>query len=262
MGARCVMGSLKLLSPGDMVMRAGWWQTFFDPTVASLILNEPREHELEFLIRELELTPEDKLFDQCCGWGRVAGPLAEMGIEVYGVDSSGPLIEAAQKRWQVGSLRFTLGDAAEFRQFPLCHAACNLYSSFAYVGDHAYNQQIINRLVESVLPAGKLLIDTINPHRVYDNFAPTFTSDLPQGGRIRRHSLLKHNGRLLHQRWEFESHREVPTFQREGETWLYSADDIASMLKEAGAETLQVLGDFQGRSYKPTSERLIVVARK
>lgn len=241
-------------------MTAGWWHSFFDRTVAGLILGQLREQELEFLHRELQLVPGCTLFDQCCGWGRVAGPLAAEGITVYGVDTSPQLIEAARGRWP-GNTHFQQADAANHRQTPLCHAACNLYSSFGYSDDHDYNQRILDQLVASVQPHGRLLVDTINPHRVYQRFQTLFTTPLPGGGEVRRHSVLEKSDLLLHQRWEFHT-ADGATFERRGTTRLYSAEELSSMLIKAGCQPLKALGCLRSSLYREDSERLIWVARR
>lgn len=241
-------------------MTAGWWHRFFDRKVAGLILADLREHELDFLCRELQLKPGCRLFDQCCGWGRVAGPLAARGITVYGVDSSPQLIQAARQRW-TGGAHFYHAEASTYRQSPLCHAACNLYSSFGYSDDHDYNQSILDSLVASVQPPGRVLLDTINPHRVYHQFQPLFTTALPGGGQIRRHSVLEKSDVLLHQRWEFRT-ADGAVFERQGTTRLYSAEELSAMLRLAGCHPIRALGCLRSSLYREDSERLIWVAER
>lgn len=242
-------------------MRTGWWQSFYDSKMADLTLREPRQGELEFLAEQLALTGGNSLFDQCCGWGRIAGPMASRGVRVYGVDASLSLIEAARERWREKSAHFLWGDAADHRQAPRCDLGCNLFSSFAYVADHAYNQEIVSRLVESVRAGGRVVIDTINPDRVYNNFRSTLATTLICGTRIERHSVLERGDKLLHQTWVIKPPKDDP-FERHGETWLYTLDEVSSMLEQAGAKPVSSLGGFDGRSYKSESERLIVVAKK
>lgn len=236
-----------------------WWTSFFEKRVAALILDSPRAGELDFLIRSLKLSPGSKLFDQCCGWGRVSGPLLERGVEVWGVDSSPELVTEARSRW---GQRFVLGDAAEYRQEPRCQAAVNLYSSFGYRTDDGYNRKVLLRLVESVVVGGRILLDTINPERVYRNFKEVFTYTTPSGTQISRRSRLEENGRLLRQDWSFlEPNGE--RFEKNGSvTRLYSVGELEMMIKEISGRPLFAYGDFQGQPYRSESERLIWLAER
>ncbi len=236
-----------------------WWCDFFDCTVAGLILNELRDNEIEFLMTHLRLGPGSTVFDQCCGWGRVAGPLAERGVKVWGVDASPELIVEARKRWP--NLKVCCDDAAGYDQSPKCDAGMNLYSSFGYSREDAYNQEVLNRLVASVRSQAMIVIDTINPDRVYGNFQPEMTRQTACGSTIRRLSELQSEGRLLSQTWEFRT-SAGQRFTRWGVTRLYSPEELGKMLRCAGCSPLRVFGDFQSGSYNDQSERLIWLAQK
>jgi SAM-dependent methyltransferase len=238
-----------------------WWYEFFDLRVAGLILDQIRPGELDFLVRHLKLVRDCSVFDQCCGWGRVAGPLAQRGVRVWGVDASSALVEEARKRWSTEAVDFALGDATEHLPGPPCDAAMNLYSSFGYSSDDQYNQEMLNRLVGSVKTGGRLLIDTINPGRVHANFQELMTHHAPCGSTIRRRSQLKGRGTLLDQHWEFQL-ADGSRFERNGATRLYEVDELAEMLHQASGRPLKAFGDFGSQDYTVNSKRLIWLAEK
>ena len=80
--------------------RAAWWTTLYDEHLADVLLDaaDPAETEATaaFLLRELRVSPGDRLFDQCCGTGRVAVALARRGYRVHGVDLIARYVERAR----------------------------------------------------------------------------------------------------------------------------------------------------------------------
>ena len=243
------------------LVKAGWWIEFFDKRVAETILAELRPNELDFLTSTLELTPGQSIFDQCCGWGRVAGPLAQQGYSVWGVEASPELLCEATRKWNSPNLNFSLADATEHEQTPLCDVGLNLYSSFGYSEDQNHNQRMLEQLVGAVKPGGKLLLDTINPDRVYAQFQSTFTQKSINGTTIVRESELRNNGRSLHQIWHFEF-PDGQGLTRRGITWLYSRRELEEMLLGSGCQPQACFSDLFGKPHSPEGERLILVAQK
>ena len=241
-------------------MRQAWWSSFFDEAVAGLILSELRPGELDFLVEKLNLQPGHRIFDQCCGWGRVAGPLARRGYSVIGVDASLPLIKAGASRWSDGDISLLHRDAADYVASPKCDAAINLYTSFGCSTDDLCNLRVLKRLAESLKPGGRLLLDLMNPHRVLNGFQPIFRQEKPCGTVVERKSELRDEKTALFQDWLFQL-KNGERFQRSGVTRLYTEDEVESLLKRAGCKPMDIFGDFKGSEFGPESERMIWLAR-
>lgn len=238
---------------------SGWWESFYDRDIAETLLEGQRPHELEFLQRELKLELGSRVFDQCCGWGRIAGPLLEAGYQVEGVDGAPELIAMARQRFPEGG--FELGDAESYVPPNSCDAACNLYSSFGCSVDHQRNLACLARMAESLKPGGRAVLDTINPGRVLSDFRELMTMDYPDGSTIRRKSWLDWEQGLLHQEWSLE--RPGGSCRtRQGHTKLYFPHTLAQMLEEVGLQPLHLYGDLRSSSFELTSERLIWVATR
>lgn len=235
-----------------------WWCDFFDQDLAGLILSEPRSGELEFLTEHLRLRADSTVFDQCCGWGRVAGPLSKQVEKVRGVDASVDMVESGRKRWE--QVHFTLADATEHRTEPCFDAAMNLYSSFGYTASDIYNFRLLQRLVDSVRPGGRIVLDTINPHRVLDGFQEVIITRTPSGRNIVRRSELLESGTILSQDWSFQG-EDGKSHERRGLTKLYESQTLRTWLLKAHCQPLYALGDLQGQPYSRESERLIWVGQ-
>lgn len=240
-------------------MRADWWCDFFDEVVAGLILSELRVGELEFVWDRLALKKGCILFDQCCGWGRVSGPLAEAGVRVLGVDGCEALVRAARAEWSEPNMDIKVADAASYCPTEIVDAAMNLYTSFGCSSDDDYNKRVLANLVKPVRAGGRVLLDLINPLKVLQAFKPVFQRRTDCGALITRESVLLDNNTILAQKWTFLL-SGGEQFEREGITKLYTAEQIEEMLCNLGCNPLQNIGGFDGSDYGRESERMIWIA--
>ena len=238
-----------------------WWTEFFSREVAEAILSELRPGELDFLMKHLQLDQKSTVFDQCCGWGRVAGPLSKRVGKVWGIDDVPEMVEAAKERWAGRTLEVLCTDAFLHVQEPLCDGAINLYSSFGYTSDTEKNFTMLQRLAASVKPGRRFVLDTINPWRVYGDFQETMETETPSGIRVLRESRLDKDRKLLHQKWKFLFHEDRP-IERYGVTKLYDLEELRDMVLSLDCEPLAAFGDFSGSGYTDESERLILLARR
>jgi 16S rRNA G1207 methylase RsmC len=57
-----------------------WWTELYDDHLADVLLEPSSPAEVDatlgFLVERLHLTPRARVFDQCCGTGRLSVPLA------------------------------------------------------------------------------------------------------------------------------------------------------------------------------------------
>ena len=89
---------------------APWWRDFHDDLLAQILLerDDPGalEATLDFIEAQLGVEAGAHLFDQCCGIGSLALPLAARGYRVSGVDQAANYIDRARTAfrfmWGVG----------------------------------------------------------------------------------------------------------------------------------------------------------------
>ena len=132
-----------------------WWKQFHIPEMADVLLARSDAEVatlLEFLQRELNLGPCDHIFDQCCGSGSLAIPLASAGFQVTGCDLFEPYINRAiaDSADHISPPRFVCADAFTFVPDEPCDAVINWYTSFGYAADDAQNSEMLIRAFESL----------------------------------------------------------------------------------------------------------------
>lgn len=201
------------------------------------------------------------VLDLCCGPGRFAIPLARMGYEVTGVDSTSFLLDIARNRASVEdmSLELVSCDMREFFRESSFDLVISMFTSFGYFSDRRDNMTVLRNARGSVRPGGRMIIETMGKEVLASVFSPV-TCDETEDGRvlIQRHSinddwtmiendwiLLK--DRTLLGRWKF-SH------------WIYSGAELRGMLMEAGFASVELYGDLQGNRYGTDASRLVAVA--
>ena len=127
----------------------------------------------EALVTSLKIKPPLKALDLGCGDGTTAVPLAQMGVDVTGIDIARNLVDAGNKRAQqagLSRLKFQEGDA------------CNLEG----VGDHSFDLtlsvfgamfapkpfDVAREMVRVTKPGGRIVMGNWIPND------PTFVSQL------------------------------------------------------------------------------------
>ena len=238
-----------------------WWESFFDGMYADYFLARSEPEDAEFFSRCLDLRPGQRVFEQCCGPGRLSLLLAQRGLQVVGVDFNADYVAAARQRCQGLNCEFHVADARDFRAQPLCDGALNTYSSFGYSRESGDNLLWLRNLAESVCSGGRLVLDIANPARVMHGFRPVLQQTLADGVRVERECRLDWRKGMLEQSWTYH----FPDGRREcryGEMRLYFPWEVEALFAQVGIEPVELHGDVRGGAYGLDSERQIWLARR
>lgn len=252
---------------------ARWWERFFDDAFAELWLSDDdpmeRQRRTDGLMRVLGLRAGSRLFDQCCGVGRVAVPLMERGVHVEGVDGIASYVARARARCEslsagtLGHGRFECGDALTYVPAVRCDAAINWYTSFGYSDDDAANTAMLRCVREALRPGGLFALDYPDMERVRACFQPRSerARDTRSGRFVAvREAHIDEKREMLVDRWTFVA-PGGETRTSAGETRLYTGAQLRALLQSAEFE---VLGQVAPRDvgYADDAGRCILLARR
>ncbi|MCD6056056.1 MAG: ddlA1 [Gammaproteobacteria bacterium] len=158
-----------------------WWRTLFNSfylkTDGDVIENDDNTfREIEMLINAVNLKPEDKVLDLCCGQGRHVLALQRRGYEnVMGLDRSRYLIRVAKKRAQQLNLvvKFAEGDARRIR-LPESSLDCVVLfgNSFGYFESQEDDLAVLNSILRVLKTEGHLVMDIVNGEWMREHFEP------------------------------------------------------------------------------------------
>jgi SAM-dependent methyltransferase len=246
-----------------------WWPAFFDETYASfgLVDRDPERarRTVDFLFDVLQLQPGMRLFDQCCGIGRLSVPLAERGIHVVGVDQAAAYVERARADTRGLPAEFHCADAHAFVAPEPCDAAINWFTSVGYVEDDEANARIFERAHASLKPGGRYAVDYQNVPRVLREFRERFFQgpgpDDPEGVIVVEESAADFARGMIDSVWTF-IHPDGRRDRRRVSTRLYMPHEIAGLLRRCGFERIELYGSVEGEPFGLNTARCITVARR
>ncbi len=228
---------------------------------------EETRREAEFIVGALGLNPGDRVLDIGCGYGRHAVILAEMGMEVVGLDINPSYLEVARARArELGvEVDFVPGDMRHMPWRSEFDAAYMFYTSFGFYDDED-NVRVLSEAVSTLKPGGRLLVDVRNREKIVA-LAAAHGSErwrwwegwddlLVLGEEI----VDLRAGRITDRRIFFKSLRFRG--ERSLTLRLYSLRELTDMMEASGLEVQAAFGDYDGSPYAVNSPRMILVGRR
>ena len=151
--------------------------------------------EVAFLVEALDLRPGQRVLDVGCGPGRHARALAELGLEVVGVDISPRFVELAAEGAPDGAT-FRVGDAralpfeAEFDAVvSLCQGGFGLVQ-----GDDA---SVLEGMARAVRPGGRLALTAFSAYFCVRFLEGTDAFDAATGVNVEQTTLRDETGKEI-----------------------------------------------------------------
>jgi SAM-dependent methyltransferase len=204
--------------------------------------------EVNGVVGQLGLAPGARLLDLCCGPGRHAVPLAQLGYRVTGLDLSRPLLARAAAAAAGAGLTVGLV-AADMRRLPFADgsfdAVLNLFNAFGYLEDEAQDELVLAEVARVLAPGGRFLQELANREALVRGWHDSDVArhddglvvlqerdlDLRTSRDQVRYTLLHPDGRRT---------------TSEVSIRLYTLTELEAMLGRAGLELLAVGGDLDG----------------
>lgn len=256
----------------DPIAPPVWCTTFFDDAYAdiALVARTPEakaalKRSVDTLVRRTGLTKGARVFDQCCGVGRLSHTFLARGYAVVGVDQNPNYIRRAQDAAPEGSTHtFVAGDATDFVSAERCELAVNFYTSFGYHRDDAVNARMLRSAFESLVPGGTFVLDYVNLPRVIADAqrALVFRADIEgETHLIFDEPRIDYAEGLFHSEWTVihpDGRRETKTT----EARAYMPHECVCMLRSVGFERLELYGDLDGDAFRSDAARCVIYAQR
>lgn len=240
-----------------------WWQKLFDATYLRVYerTNDWTERDVEFLIDALELEPDQRVLDLCCGFGRHAIALAHRDVRVTAVDFSGVLLREGKRHAMAAGLDidWVKSDVRDFRSRKRYHAVVNLFTAFGYFESEAEDERLMRVMARHLRPGGRLCIDTINRDFITSHFHPHIVTEFDGGHAIDANSIDCVTGRLDCDRvlyFDGTSRRQHFSLR------LYTGRELALMAERCGLEVEALYGGLDRQPLTMNANRLILIARR
>ena len=240
----------------------GWWSKFFDETYATVGLETSdeakRDATIDLIVSLLGVAPGARIFDQCCGIGRISVPLAKRGYRVTGVDLIPRYVEIARSR---ADGDFHAADAFEFVAPEPCDGGINWFTSFGYHRDDRVNVGMLRRAYASLKPGARFALDYVSIPRVFTELLAVDRTPPPTVDERSSQALsIDFGAGMLQGTWTFvkpDGTHDV----RHVENRAFMPHELVRLFEEAGFVEVALFGP-DGKPYERTSRRLIVVGRR
>ncbi len=246
-------------------MKSEWYESFFTPLALDFwraaVPPAATTEEVDFLVRNLAVSPPSRLLDLPSGLGRHALELSNRGYLVTGIDIAPSGIAAAQKEARARGLTasFVLGDMRNpLRDGPYDGAYC-FGNSFGYLS-HPETRLFIRNVLHAVRPGGRWAIDTgmsaesLLPHLVKER-----QIDVGGVSYFVRNAYDPVAGRL-NQSCTFA--RGTETQAAEISIGVYTVAELRRLLESEGWQAIGAYGSLDGRPYEWGDRRLLLIAQR
>lgn len=241
-----------------------WYHDWFDEDYLALYPHRNEKEASRFvqtIWNRLKLEAGVTVCDLPCGPGRHSIAFARLGAQVTGLDLSDVMVRLAQE--SVAGMypqpRFLRGDLRELPFSTEFELVINIFTSFGYFNEEAENERVFSELTRILLSDGILLIDTVNPLWLIDNFVAedTIKTDIFEAD-IKK-ELVEDNRRVIK---SIQLTRQGQTRHITESVRLYRQEDFEGFVMRHGLHLLDFWGDYDGHPYSKTTPRLILLARK
>lgn len=216
----------------------------------------------EYVIKLANLKPESKILDAACGVGRISTELAELGMNVTGVDITKSVLDTAAETAKEANLNidFVHEDLRKFCQLEQFDCAVNLYTSFGYCDSKEDDYKILKNIAASLKKGGTFIMECNSRETAIMYFTPGEKFHRA-GFNVKTKFEVVGMWEGLRSIWILDddkgTHIEHQYVQR-----LYSAPELCEQMKKCGFSEVQAYGDFDLSPYDEKARTMVIVAKK
>jgi D-alanine-D-alanine ligase len=236
-----------------------WWRLIFNALYLKTdgdVVDDPQVtvKEVDTFLKILNLSPEDKLLDLCCGQGPDSLELARRGFtDIEGLDRSRYLIQKAkaQNKKENLNVKFREGDARKLPYQPdTFDAVMILGNSFGYFETPQDDVRVLKEVFRVLKPWGKILIDVADGDYLKRRFQPRSWEWIDKNYFVcRERSLSMDKQRLISREVITHVGKGVIADQFYAER-LYTRKSIEELMKTVGFGDITIHGQMSGDSQR------------
>lgn len=248
----------------ESYVKADWWRHIFNANYLRADGDASddaaiTDREVDWIQRTLNLDPQARILDLCCGQGRHSLALARRGfVHVTGMDRSHYLITKARSAAKREGLALTWkeGDARKL-SFDTDQFDCVLIlgNSFGYFESEKDDVTVLREVRRVLKPTGRLLMDNTDGDDMRKHFEPRGWEWIDRNYFVCRERSLSAGGDRL-------VSREVITHVRKGvlsdqfyAERLYNPEQMDALLRDCGFRDIVENRELENRDLESRSRR-------
>ena len=233
---------------------------WFNSPYYSILYNKRDYNEAKYFIRNLinylHIEKGGKILDLCCGKGRHAIHINDLGFEVLGIDIAFNNIRYA-KKFSNKNLKFIRHDMREPIKDAKFDYVFNIFTSFGYFSDDKDDSRVINSIRFVLNENGKLIIDFLNTTHILRN--------LELESCVYKEGIVFHINRRIEENFIVKDIR----FQDKGKSYIFKEkvkiillEDFKRLLSKEKFVIKKIWGNYNLDNYEKYSPRMIILSEK
>jgi len=244
-----------------------WWEK--TPSILSSdyeniygINDEITHSEVSFLINETSIPPQSHILDLCCGTGRHAIRLAELGYSVTGLDISPDFLNVAAEKSSKSDLSIEwinkdMRDIPFEDKFDLVFI---MFGAWGFFEEDRENYVVFEGVSRALKKHGHFVLDFFNRDWIVQHFQPKHWAEREMGYYLEKRHFDIHAGRLNTESVFIK--RDGAIIQWETSLRAFTLQEIESMLQQAGLSIINVYGNLEKQTYDLNTPRMLLHAQK
>jgi ubiquinone/menaquinone biosynthesis C-methylase UbiE len=249
----------------SMPRSSEWFHKFFGGLYGRVLAGSYRPQtslrQARLAKRLLRLRKGQRVLDCPCGQGRLTIPLAEMGLEMTGLDITASFLR--QGRADAGrhglKIRFIRQDMRKIEFDGEFDAVLNWFTSFGYFNERE-NLEFCRRVRQALKPGGQFVIETMNKSWLHRH-VQTAHDEVKNGVRIVSRCRWDARTSRIHNVWKLSRGHRSETLHFN--LRIYSGPELRALLRQAGFRDIRLYAHTPKGAARLTRHamRLIAVAR-
>ncbi len=211
-----------------------------------------------------------ELLDLGCGTGEHLNLLSKYGFKCTGIDSSGPMLDIARKRFP-GSIRFIQGSMTDFDFYQEFDVIISLFGSFNYLLENSEIDSSLWNTWRALKDGGFAVFEIWSslPINRIQQKEMSHIATIHHGSaaieRNRGFRLLNHEDKSVVEvsyRYRINEGGKSEMIEDQHYMRTFSVDEITGFLKENGFAIEQLYGSFLKDPFSGKSNRMVALCRR
>ena len=209
---------------------------------------------------------EGLVLDLGCGTGSMTEELADAGYDMIGVDSSPEMLEQAFEKKETSGhdILYLLQDMREFELYGTVRAVVSCCDSLNYILEPEELLRVF-RLVNNYLDPGGMFLFDFSTEEKYRQIGEDTIADSREEGSFIWDNFYDPEEKINQYDLTFFLREDSGLYRKYEETHMqraYSAEEIKTLLQEAGMEFLQAFDSYSEEPPGTESQRIVILARE
>lgn len=228
---------------------------------------EDTENQVDFIIKTLNLTGEERILDLACGYGRHALSFARRGYSVVGVDITSEYIDDAQKTAKTELLNadFINADIRDVQFENEFDVVLNLADgAIGYLESDEENLKIFDVISRALKSGGKHFMDICNAEHA-EHYFPKFNWEVGEKAlALSKFEWDEKTRRMLFGGWDipYGVPAKKPDIATGDPTRLYSIAELNSILQYRGMSIIHTFSNYYGKEASFKELQLLIYSHK